>query len=89
MSSGTLPIGSTSASRPASGERLAWLVLAVVLLFSIAAPLNQFKVPTIVPVFMQAFAISVGQAGLLMSVYAITGLVLALPAGLIYQKVSP
>jgi MFS family permease len=63
----------------------AWLVLVVLLLFSIAAPLNQFKVPPIMPVLMATLKISVGQAGLLMSVYAITGLVLALPAGLIFQ----
>jgi MFS family permease len=60
-------------------------VLVVLLLFSIAAPLNQFKVPPIMPVLMASLKISVGQAGLLMSVYAITGLVLALPAGLIFQ----
>ena len=64
----------------------AWLVLIVLLLFSIAAPLNQFKVPPIMPVLMASLKISVGQAGLLMSVYAITGLVLALPAGLIFQR---
>jgi MFS family permease len=64
----------------------AWLTLLVLLLFSIAAPLNQFKVPPIMPVLMDALGLSVSGAGLLMSVYAATGLVLALPAGLIYQK---
>ncbi len=73
------------AARPTRGDGGAWLVLAVLLLFSIAAPLNQFKVPPIMPVLMASLKISVGQAGLLMSVYAITGLVLALPAGLIFQ----
>jgi MFS family permease len=66
--------------------RTAWLVLVVVLLFSIAAPLNQFKVPPILPVLMDALNLSVSGGGLLMSVFAITGLVLALPSGLIYQK---
>jgi MFS family permease len=64
----------------------AWLVLAVLLLFSIAAPLNQFKVPPIIPVLMPALGLTVSGAGLLMSVYAVTGLILALPAGLIFQK---
>ncbi|MBN1657243.1 MAG: MFS transporter [Anaerolineae bacterium] len=77
---------SGSVARPAKRATTAWLILAVLLLFSIAAPLNQFKVPPIMPVLMEALGLSVSGAGLLMSVYAITGLVLALPAGLIYQK---
>src|SRR5512139_461191 len=75
----------TEESRP-TGRATAWLILAVLLLFSIAAPLNQFKVPPIIPLLMPAFGLSVSGAGLLMSVYAVTGLILALPAGLIYQK---
>ena len=75
-----------SAPRPTGADRAAWLVVAVLLLFSIAAPLNQFKVPPILPIVMQSFAISVGTAGLTMSVFVITGLLLALPAGLIFQR---
>ncbi|HSJ55089.1 MAG TPA: MFS transporter [Anaerolineae bacterium] len=67
----------------------AWLTLAVLLLFSIAAPLNQFKVPPIMPVLMETLGLTVSGAGLVMSVYAITGLILALPAGLIYAKAGP
>lgn len=75
-----------SQRRPAAG---AWLLLGVLLLFSIAAPLNQFKVPPIMPVLIQALGITIGRAGLLMSVYAFTGLLLALPAGLIFQRAGP
>ena len=71
--------------RPTS-HATAWLILAVLLLFSLAAPLNQFKVPPIIPILMDALGLSVSGAGLLMSVYAVTGLILALPSGLIYQK---
>ena len=67
----------------------AWLILAVLLLFSIAAPLNQFKVPPIMPILMDALGLSVSGAGMLMSVFAITGLILALPAGLVFQKAGP
>jgi len=63
--------------------------LSVLLLFSIAAPLNQFKVPPIMPLLMDALGLTVSGAGLVMSVYAVTGLILALPAGLIYQKAGP
>jgi MFS family permease len=65
------------------------LILAILLLFSVAAPLNQFKVPPIMPILLDALGLSVSGAGLLMSVYAITGLILALPAGLVYQKAGP
>jgi len=64
----------------------AWLILAVLLLFSIAAPLNQFKVPPIMPLLMEALGLSVGRSGLLMSVFAVTGLILALPSGFIFQR---
>jgi hypothetical protein len=49
-------------------------------------PLNQFKAPPIIPILMDALGISVTGAGLLMSVFAVTGLILALPAGFIFQK---
>ena len=65
-----------------------WFVLFVLLLASVAAPLNQFKVPPVMPLLMDAFGLSVGTAGLLMSVFAITGVALALPAGFISQKLG-
>jgi MFS family permease len=63
-------------------------VLIVLLLFSVAAPLNQFKAPPIMPVLMGALSLALGRAGLLMSVYAVTGLILALPAGFIFQRLG-
>jgi predicted MFS family arabinose efflux permease len=66
----------------------AWVVLGVVFLASTAAPLNQMKVPPIMPVLMEAFNLSIGSAGLLMSVFAITGFILALPAGIIVQRLG-
>jgi MFS family permease len=72
----------------ASTSRRAWLILAVLLLFSMAAPLNQSKAPPILPILMEAWGLPVGQAGLLMSLFAVTGLVLALPAGFIFARVG-
>ncbi len=81
---------SDQAERTRRGNHAApWLVLTVLLLFSIAAPLNQFKVPPIMPILMEALGQSVTGAGMLMSVYAITGLILALPSGFIFQKAGP
>jgi MFS family permease len=65
-----------------------WFMLGVVLAASLAAPLNQFKVPPVMPLLMNTFSIPVGRAGLLMSVFSITGLILAIPAGFIYQKIG-
>ena len=68
--------------------RYAWVVLLVVFLASVAAPLNQFKVPPIMPVLMEFFRVDLTMAGLLMSIFAVTGFILALPGGLIFQKLG-
>jgi len=68
--------------------RSAWFTVFVLLTASVAAPLNQFKVPPVLPLLMDVFGLSVGRAGLLMSVFAVTGLILALPAGFIFQKLG-
>ena len=75
--------------RPSSGAGYAWVILAVVWLASVAASLNQFKVPPLIPMLMDAFRLDLTQAGMLMSVFALAGLVLALPAGLILQRLGP
>ena len=77
-----------AAKRQANRAVMAWLTLVVLLLFSIAAPLNQFKVPPIIPVLMASLGLSVSGAGMLMSVYAVTGLILAIPSGFILQRVG-
>jgi predicted MFS family arabinose efflux permease len=69
-------------------NRSPWLILAIVLLASMAATLNQFKVPPVMPLLMAAFGQTAGQAGLLMSVFAITGLFLAIPSGFILQRLG-
>ncbi len=69
-------------------SRSPWFILLIVLLASLAAPLNQFKVPPVMPLLMAAFGASAAQAGLLMSLFAITGLFLAIPSGFIFQKLG-
>jgi len=66
----------------------AWVILAVAFIASVAAPLNQFKVAPVMPVLMEAFGLSMASAGWLMSVFAVTGFLLALPAGLILQRIG-
>ena len=65
-----------------------WFVLFIVVLFSVAAPLAQFKVPPVMPILMHAFSLPASKAGLLMSIFALTGLILALPGGFIYQRLG-
>lgn len=76
-------------SRETAVSRYAWVILIVVFLASVAAPLNQNKVPPLMPVLMEDFHITLSQAGLLMSVFSITGLILALPTGIILQRAGP
>jgi MFS family permease len=68
--------------------RYAWVILFVVFLASVAAPLNQSKVPPLMPVLMEAFQLNLSQAGMLMSFFALAGLILALPAGIAMQKLG-
>ena len=68
--------------------RFSWLILLTVLLASMAAPLNQFKVPPVMPLLMEAFKQPAAAAGWLMSIFAVTGLLLAFPAGFIFQRLG-
>lgn len=67
----------------------AWVILAVVYFASVVSPFNQFKIPPLMPVLMQTFQIDLTQAGLLMSMIAMIGLLLALPTGIILQRLGP
>jgi MFS family permease len=69
-----------------TSSRSPWLILFIVLLASVTASMSQFKVPPVLPLLMRAFSESPGSAGLLMSVFAVTGLFMAIPSGLILQK---
>jgi MFS family permease len=79
--------------QPAQGKLLitpyAWVILAVVYFASVVSPFNQFKIPPLMPVLLETFQIDLTQAGLLMSIIAMIGLVLALPTGIILQRLSP
>jgi MFS family permease len=67
----------------------AWVILAVVYFASVVSPFNQFKIPPLMPVLLQTFQIDLTQAGLLMSSIAMIGLLLALPTGIILQRLGP
>lgn len=66
--------------------RYSWIILWVVFLASIASSFNQQKIPPILPLVMDDLKMSLSLAGGLMSVFALTGVFLALPAGFIIQR---
>jgi predicted MFS family arabinose efflux permease len=63
-----------------------WSVLVFVLLAGLAGTLNLYKVPPLMPLLISAFQVSRGTAGLLMSIFAVAGISLAIPAGLILDR---
>jgi MFS family permease len=67
----------------------AWVILAVVFLAGVAGPLNQFKVPPLMPVLIDAFHMDIASAAWLMSIFSVTGFILAIPAGFIMQRFGP
>jgi len=82
MSQQPVRLGKSAAKTP----HYAWVILLAVYLASLAAPLNQFKVPPVMPILRGTFALSYGSAGMLMSIFSIMGFVLAIPAGLILRR---
>jgi len=68
--------------------RSRWVILFIILLTSVAAPLNMFKVPPVLPLLMDYFRLSAGNAGSLMSVFALSGLLLAIPVGYLSQRLG-
>ena len=70
----------------AAVRRRPWVVLWVVFLASVAAAMAQFPVPPLMPVLMGAFGVDVVAAGALMSVFSITGAILALPTAVILRR---
>jgi len=82
----TVTSGVTSPTTP---QAYAWVILAVVFLASVVAPLNLFKVPPVMPLLIDAFHMDISNAAWLMSIFAVTGLILAIPAGYIMQRFGP
>ena len=67
----------------------AWVILVVVFLASVAAPLNQTKVSPLLSVIKEDLNMSLGLSGWLNSVFAFTGLILALPTGIFLKRFGP
>jgi MFS family permease len=70
-------------------KRYAWTVMAALFVGAIAVPINQYKVPPIMPVLMRVFDLDLTMANLLMSIFSLTALLLAIPAGIIVHRIGP
>ncbi|MDC0335766.1 MFS transporter [Pseudodesulfovibrio sp.] len=66
----------------------AWVVLLAIFIASVAAPINQFKVPPVMPALIGQFGLDMTMAGLLMSLFSFAGLVVAFPAGALLSRVG-
>lgn len=83
--------GAQAVTVPRSVEKpssYAWVILAVLYIATVASAFNQFKAPPVLPVLISAFNLTLSDAGLLMSVFSVTGFILALPAGFILHRLG-
>ena len=70
-------------------RRHAWVVMAALFVAAIAVSINQYKVPPVMPVLMQVFGLDLTMANLLMSIFSLSGFLLAIPAGIVVHKIGP
>ncbi|MCJ7621156.1 MAG: MFS transporter [Anaerolineae bacterium] len=70
-------------------KRHAWVVMAALFVAAIAVSINQYKVPPVMPVLMQVFGLDLTIANLLMSIFSLSGFLLAIPAGIIVHRIGP
>lgn len=66
----------------------AWAVMWATFLASIAVVVNQFKVPPVMQTLLTEFQIDLTLGGWLMSIFAVAGILLSLPAALTLDKVG-
>ena len=64
----------------------AWVVLFALYMATLASPLNLFKLPPVMTMIVEKFALTPAQSGDLMSIFSIMGFVLAIPAGYILKR---
>lgn len=63
-----------------------YLIMMLIFCSGIAAPINQFKVPPMMQKIIENMDVGLMSSGWLMSCFALSGLVFALPAGFFLQK---
>ncbi|MDD2388251.1 MAG: MFS transporter [Desulfobacterales bacterium] len=67
----------------------AWRVFVVVYIASVVIPMCQFKVPPLMPLLIKDLGIGMGTAGFLMSIFAVAGIIIAIPAAMLLTRLGP
>ncbi len=65
-----------------------WVMFVALYVSACAVSFNQFKVPPIMDVLAEQFNVQIPEVAFLMTAFTIVGIVLALPAGLLVQKIG-
>ena len=71
-----------------AGQSSPWFIFSVVLLASMAGPVNYYKVPPLMPLLMAAYHLSGAEGGVLMSIFAVVGIALSIPSGFIVNTLG-
>lgn len=66
-----------------------YFILALIFFTGIAAPINQFKLPPLMPQVIADMQIGLTDSGWLMSVFALAGVIFALPSGRLLNRFGP
>lgn len=66
-----------------------YFILALIFFTGIAAPINQFKLPPLMPQVIADMQIGLTGSGWLMSVFALAGVIFALPSGKLLNRFGP
>lgn len=66
-----------------------WAMLIILVFTAVAAPVSLNKISPIAPVLTDYFKIGETQLGMLISVFSFTGIILALPGGLLIRRFGP
>jgi len=83
-----LPATPGPGASPAAGRRTAWIVTLIAFLAGVAATVNQFKVPPVLPTLLPALGLDMAAGGWLMSVFSVSAIVLSIPAALLLHRVG-
>lgn len=67
----------------------AWAVMIAAFFGSIVVAANQFKIPPTMDLLLDQFQVDMAVGGWLMSIFAVSGIILALPAAVILEKIGP
>jgi len=73
-------------SKKVQSNIYAWVILGIAYLATVSTGIMMNKVAPAIPTLVEVFGINLSQVGLLVSVYAFTSVLLAIPAGLLISR---